>query len=98
MSDHPISPRITITSRADDGFLEIWMNEAGRDLLVRELLGLDEKWDHFHLDPNETAIDVPIRAIAYRDGDVVHTWGKVMLRPDAWDAEHFPHVLTPKKP
>lgn len=89
-------PRITITT-GPTGFLEIYVNEAGRDLLVKELQGLSEKWDHFHLDPEKFDMDVPTRSIPYRNGEVVHEYGKVLFRPDAWDAEHFPHVLAEKK-
>lgn len=89
-----MKPRITITTRPEDGFLEIWINEAGRDLLVEELKGLSERWDHFHLGPEGFEVDVPTRTVPYREGDTVHASGKVLLRPDSWDAEHFPHVLT----
>jgi hypothetical protein len=37
---------------AANGELEIWLNEAGRDLLVKELQALNEKNEHFHLDPS----------------------------------------------
>jgi hypothetical protein len=90
--------RITITTRNGDGFVEIWLNEAGRDLLVKELQGLNEKWDHFHLDREEYAMDVPVQTVPYRVGDIVHAWGKVLLRTDAGDAQHFPHVLQVKAP
>ena len=90
-----MKPRITITT-SPTGFLEILVHEAGRDLLVKELQGLSEKWDHFHLDPEGLEMDVPTQSIPYTDGDVVHAYGKVLFRPDAWDAEHFPHVLAPK--
>lgn len=66
-----MKPRITITS-GPTGFLEIWVNEAGRDPLVKGLLGLSERWDHFHLDPEEFEMDVPTQTIPHRDGDVVH--------------------------
>jgi hypothetical protein len=39
-----------------DGELELWINEAGRDLLVRELQNLNEKNEHFHLFPVERLI------------------------------------------
>jgi hypothetical protein len=45
-----MKPRITINTTAD-GELEIWVNEAGRDLLVKELQHLSERSDHFHLHP-----------------------------------------------
>ncbi|HRE43359.1 MAG TPA: hypothetical protein PKY87_05250 [Terricaulis sp.] len=90
--------RVTICARANGAF-EIYLNEAGRDLLVKELQGLDQRWDHFHLDhfgdPEMAfATDVPLSVIAYNEGDDVFSSGKVLLRPDAWDAEYFPHVLA----
>jgi hypothetical protein len=45
-----MSARITVNLNAG-GVFEIWMNEEGRDLLVRELQGLSEKNDHLHLMP-----------------------------------------------
>lgn len=91
-------PRVTLCARADGAF-EIYLNEAGRDLLVKELQGLDQRWDHFHLDhfgdPEMAfATDVPLSVIAYNEGDDVFSSGKVLLRPDEWDAEYFPHVLA----
>ena len=87
-----MTPRITINSNKD-GQLEIWLNEAGRDLLVEELQQLSERNDHFHLDPEEFDGEVPLQTRPYRDTDVIIRSGKVMLRPDKWDAEYFPHVL-----
>jgi len=75
-----------------DGELEIWLNEEGRDLLVRELVGLSERSDHFHLGTFEGA-EVAIRALPYRPTDILLHAGKVSLRPDEWDRTHFPHVM-----
>lgn len=86
------SPRITF-SRTKDGSLEIWLNPAGRDLLVRELQGLSEQSDHFHIMPEEMEPELPTRSQPYGDGDEVIQWGKVLFRPDDWDKEHFPHVM-----
>ncbi|MDU7519903.1 MAG: hypothetical protein E7K72_00685 [Roseomonas mucosa] len=88
-----MKPRITVSTSAD-GELEIWLNEAGRDLLVRQLQGLHAGSDHFHLQP-EGYDEVPLQGRAYRDGDRVFEWGKVLFRPDDWDRQHFPHVLGP---
>ena len=87
-------PRITI-SRKPDGELEIWLNPAGRDRLVRELQALSESNDHFHLGPEEQGGQVPVRLKAYREGDEIIDWAKVLFRPDDWDAQYFPHVLEP---
>jgi hypothetical protein len=87
-----MTARITI-NLATNGVFEMWLNEQGRDLLVRELQHLNEQWDHFHLGPTETG-DVAVSSRAYRPDDKVLECGKVYLRTDAWDKEHFPHVLN----
>lgn len=87
-----MKPRITInTSR--DGELKILLNPAGRDLLVRQLQNLTEESDHFHFGPENLDWEVPVQSTAYCEGDQIIEFGKVMFRPDVWDAEHFPHVL-----
>jgi len=88
-----VKPRITINTNKD-GELEIWLNETGRDLLVRELQALSVKNDHFHLAPESFGF-APTQGRAYRDGDEILERGKVMFRPDEWDRQHFPHVLEP---
>lgn len=90
-------PRITV-SLTPDGDFEIALNEAGRDLLVSELQRLDRRWDHFHLDhyvePElQDATDVALAVVPYSEGDRVLLSGKVLLRPDDWDREYFPHVM-----
>jgi hypothetical protein len=85
-------PRITVR-RNMQGELEIWLNEAGRDLMVRELQQLSRSSDHFHFGPEALGGEVPVQTRPYCDGDEIFEWGKVMLRPDEWDAQHFPHVL-----
>jgi hypothetical protein len=93
-----MSPRITVSVTAD-GTLEVALNEAGRDLLVRELQALSETSDHFHLehpDDPEMPVEVPLAVTPYRRDDRVFSNGKVIFRPDSWDAEFFPHVLASK--
>lgn len=90
-----MKPRVTINVNSN-GELEIWLNESGRDLLVEELRKLSKQNDHFHLQPEGFIDDVPTRGRAYREGDQVLEWGKVLFRPDEWDREYFPHVLDPK--
>lgn len=85
-------PRITINTTTD-GELEIWVNEPGRELLVRELQQLSVQNDHFHLMPEGSDSEVPLRNRPYSKGDRIIEWGKVMFRPDEWDALYFPHVL-----
>jgi hypothetical protein len=91
-----MKPRVTVSLQPDGGF-DIWINEAGRDLLIKELQGLSERWDHFHLDhygdPEiADATDVALSAVPYEPSDRVLLNGKVLFRSDHWDREHFPHV------
>jgi hypothetical protein len=85
-------PRITL-NRSKDGELEIWLNEAGRDLLVRELQHLSERNDHFHFMPEGQDGEVPVRNRPYRQEDEIIEWGKVLFRTDDWDAQYYPQVL-----
>ncbi|PKP88894.1 MAG: hypothetical protein CVT78_01715 [Alphaproteobacteria bacterium HGW-Alphaproteobacteria-17] len=88
-----MKPRITINS-SSTGELEIWLNDAGRNLLVKELQNLSEQSDHFHLSPEYLDGEVPVQVTPYRDDDKIIEWGKVLFRPDHWDAKYFPHVLA----
>jgi len=45
-----MAARITVNLNAKGEF-EIWLNPEGRDVLVKELQGLSETNDHFHLGP-----------------------------------------------
>jgi hypothetical protein len=83
-----MKPRITINTTSD-GEIEIWLNPSGRDLLVRELLSLSEKSDHFHFNPEE----VEVCSRPYRSTDTVLEYGKVYFRTEEWDKLHFPHVF-----
>jgi len=38
------------------GEFEIWLNEEGRDLLVREQQALDQTNDHFHMMPSDVRL------------------------------------------
>ncbi len=89
--------RITVSVEPDGSF-DIWLNEAGRDLLIKELQGLSERSDHFHLDHADDPamqqdVEVPLAAIAYEPADRVLLNGKVLFRPDHWDRQYYPHVL-----
>jgi hypothetical protein len=42
--------RITVNLNGKGEF-EMWLNPEGRDILVKELQGLSETNDHFHLGP-----------------------------------------------
>ena len=87
------APRITI-SLGKDGFFQIWLNPAGRDLLMRELQALDERHEHFHIMPEDMGPELPVRDRPYEDGDEVIQYGKVLFRPDEWDQEYYPHVMN----
>lgn len=87
-----MKPRITINTNKD-GELEIWINEPGRALLVSELQHLSEKSDHFHFGPERFNREVPVQNRPYQEGDKIFRWGKVLYRPNEWDAQYFPHVL-----
>ena len=86
-----MKPRITINT-TKDGEIEIWLNPAGRDVLVRELLALSEKWDHFHFNPEE----IKLSGQSYRPDDTIFEYGKVYFRTEEWDKKHFPHLFTSK--
>jgi hypothetical protein len=84
--------RITI-SIGRDGELSLYLNEDGRDVLVQELQGLSRDSDHVHLGTFEGA-EVELRDIPYAEGDTIVHAAKILLRPDDWDREYFPHVLS----
>ena len=86
--EYPMKPRITINT-TKDGEIEIRLNPPGRDLLVRELLALDERREHFHFNQEE----VKASRNAYRPTDTIYEYGKVYFRPEEWDKKHFPHVF-----
>jgi hypothetical protein len=86
-----VSVRITFSLTAK-GDLELWLNEQGRDLLVRELQKLGERNDHFHFG-HENGAELEVSSRAYRPDDKVLEYGKVLFRTDAWDEQHYPHVL-----
>ena len=87
-----MQPRITLNQNKD-GELEVWINEAGRDLLVSELERLGDDNDHFHLTTDSAGPGVPIKKVSYRDDGEIIESAKVMFRRDDWDARFFPHVL-----
>jgi hypothetical protein len=86
-----VKARITV-SLAADGRLEIWLNAAGRDHLVRELQALNETNEHFHFGPADYG-EVEVRTKAYQPTDTVFEHGKVLFRTDEWDKRYFPHVV-----
>lgn len=88
-----MAARITI-SLGENDFVEIHLNEEGRDRLVRELQGLNASNEHLHRGPQgHKMADLELRSQSYRTGDRVLEWGKILFRLDAWDREHYPHTL-----
>ena len=87
-----MKPRITLSLTAE-GLLEIFVNETGRDQLVKELQHLSIRSDHFHFGPSEHD-EVQVRSRAYKPGDTLIEYGKVLFRPDEWDERYYPHVLN----
>ena len=71
----------------------IYVNEAGRDLLVDELRGLSRKNDHFH-GGDYPGAEVELRTISYVASEQIVRAVKVLFRPDDWDREYFPHVMA----
>jgi hypothetical protein len=65
-------------------------------MLIQELQRLKRSTgnDHFHLGAYEGA-EVEMRSVPYDPTDRVIYAAKVILRPDDWDAEYYPHVLVP---
>jgi hypothetical protein len=84
-------PRITLCLTTN-GTLDIYLNEQGRELLVRELQHLSRDRDHFHFWP-EGLGEVEVRSRPYSPSDKVIEYGKVLFRPDEWDRQYFPEVL-----
>ena len=64
-----MAPRITLNLTTGRE-LEIWINEEGRDLLVRKLQALSETSEHFHLGAFDDA-EVKTCANAYRPSDEI---------------------------
>ena len=96
-------PRITAVVKKDaegePSEVFLYLNPEGRDALVKELLHLDENWDHFHMQPEDCAADLPLQMKAYGPGDhVAIPHVKMMYRLDAWDKKYFPHVMKVDKP
>jgi hypothetical protein len=60
---------------------------------VQELQALSDRNDHFHLGAFEGA-EVQLQDRAYRPTDTIMHIAKVLYRPDDWDQQHFPHVLS----
>lgn len=76
-----------------EGELELWINPEGRDTLIKELQGLNERNDHFHFGAYEGA-EVQLKANPYRPTDTIIHSAKVLFRTDDWDQTYFPHVLV----
>jgi hypothetical protein len=88
-----MSARVTVNLTAS-GTFEIWLNEEGRDLLVKELQRLNAGNEHFHLGPGDLGWGVEVSTVPYRPDDKILEYGKVLFRLDDWDEQYFPHVLA----
>lgn len=90
--------RITVVVNKNDkgepNEVLIYLNLEGRDQLLSELQHLSESSDHFHMQPEDWAMEVPLRMIPYVEGEIIPAHVKVMFRPDAWDEQYFPHVMN----
>src|SRR5690349_21457659 len=88
-----MKPRVTVCTRAD-GTFEILLNEAGRDLMMKELHRLDSSWDHFHLDyyadaEIADATDVALCGRERRVGGSNQTEANMMLRRGLAQRRHW---------
>jgi hypothetical protein len=90
-----MAARITVNLNAEGEF-ETWLNPDGRDVLVKELQGLSETNDHFHLGSRPIG-EVQVSGRRYRSDDQLLEYGKILFRTDDWDAKHFPHVVDHSK-
>jgi hypothetical protein len=88
-----MKPRIAL-SVTSGGYLEIRLNEKGRDLVVTQLQALNEQNDHIHLvEPSAMFGDIELSMLAYDTADTVVKYGKIYFRTDEWDEQYFPHVM-----
>ncbi len=87
-----MEPRITI-SLTPEGELEIFLNETGREQLIRELQKLDHRHEHFHLSVDEGA-EVELTSKPYDPDDKIVEYAKVLFRPDEWDRQYYPHLFA----
>lgn len=75
----------------------MWLNESGRDLLVQELQNLNRENDHIHLTA-AGPFDLELSDVPYRQDDKCLDFGTILLRPEDWDEEFYPHVLSSDPP
>lgn len=95
-------PRITLQFQiALDGTacgVELFLNPAGRALLLDALNSLSESNDHLHLFSDEWQPGGDLSNIPYdKDATVGHHL-KVLFRPDKWDKEYYPHLFVDRGP
>lgn len=94
-----MKPRITIVrtsgAKKDTPSVQIYMNPAGRDLLVKQLSALSDDQEHLHLWPEKWGdSDIPLRTTPYNSREeIVVEDVKILLRLDSWDQQYFPHVM-----
>ncbi len=95
-------PRITVSLLAHQNdqtpSVYVYLNQAGRDLLVEALSSLDHINEHLHLQAEDWTIDLPLRSIPYDpSNESVVDDVKIMFRLDEWDRQYFPHVMRDKE-
>jgi hypothetical protein len=88
-----MKPRITVNLTAQGEF-EIWLNGAGRELLVKKLQALSKQNDHCHLGPTGIG-EVEVCSHPYRPDDQILEYGKILFRTDDWDLQYFPTSSMP---
>jgi hypothetical protein len=77
-----------------DGVVDLYLNEAGLALMLKELSKLSESNDHFHMfAPEWGPPEEPLSLRPYRPDTATAGHLKVLFRPDHWDRKHFPHLF-----
>jgi hypothetical protein len=76
-----------------NGEFEMYLNDEGRNVLIRELQSLNERAEHFHLGAWGDA-EIKLSRNAYRPTDKIIGAAKILFRTDEWDRQYYPHVLN----
>ena len=90
-------PRITIQVSEEggaSGVVELFINEEGRELLLKELQDLSKDNDHFHLFAPEWGAPHGVLSLkSYSEDAATAGHFKVLFRPDDWDRKYYPHLM-----
>jgi hypothetical protein len=91
-------PRITLQVEeggGPSGIVEVFLNEEGRALLLDKLTALSKTNDHFHMfAPQWGWPDGPLKLTPYDKNKSTAGHLKISYRPDEWDQEFFPAVIS----